>query len=350
MGAKLSMKKRILVAIALIGFVLGGVFVGHFYRVFFAKNTAFDSPTKEVLIPSININAAAYDSLSKVVKRIDLFQQAAIRKGYIPVPGRFILENGMNNNEMINRLRSENKPIKLTFNNQQTLMHLAGFVAQKIEADSISIVNAFLDASFLEEQKLTTENVFSICVPNTYEFFWNTNAKQFRDRMLLEYNRFWTPKREDARKKIRLDRVEVIALAAIVQLESYRVIERPTVAGVYLNRIRKRMRLQADPTVIYALKRKANNFDLDIRRVLYKDLKIESPYNTYRKRGIPPGPITMPDVSAIDAVLFPKNHSYLYFVADPDRTGFHLFAKTLTQHNTNKKKYTTWLRQRNIYR
>jgi len=344
------MKKRLLVAIALVGFVLGGVFVGHFYRVFFAKNTAFDSPTKEVLIPSVNINAAAYDTLSKVVKRIDLFQQAAIRKGYSPIPGRFILENGMNNNDMINRLRSENKPIKLTFNNQQTLMHLAGFVAQKIEADSISIVNAFLDASFLEEQELTKENVFSICIPNTYEFFWNTNATQFRDRMLLEYNRFWTPKRETARKKMRLDRVEVIALAAIVQLESYRVIERPTVAGVYLNRIRKRMRLQADPTVIYALKRKTNDFNLDIRRVLYKDLKIKSPYNTYRNRGIPPGPITMPDVSAIDAVLFPENHNYLYFVADPDRTGFHLFANTLSQHNKNKKKYTTWLRQRNIYR
>ena len=344
------MKKRLLVAIALVGFVLGGVFVGHFYRVFFAKNTAFDSPTKEVLIPSVNINAAAYDTLSKVVKRIDLFQQAAIRKGYSPIPGRFILENGMNNNDMINRLRSENKPIKLTFNNQQTLMHLAGFVAQKIEADSISIVNAFLDASFLEEQELTKENVFSICIPNTYEFFWNTNATQFRDRMLLEYNRFWTPKRETARKKMRLDRVEVIALAAIVQLESYRVIERPTVAGVYLNRIRKRMRLQADPTVIYALKRKTNDFNLDIRRVLYKDLKIKSPYNTYRNRGIPPGPINMPDVSAIDAVLFPENHNYLYFVADPDRTGFHLFANTLSQHNKNKKKYTTWLRQRNIYR
>lgn len=344
------MKKRLLVAIAIVGFVLGGVFVGHFYRVFFAKNTAFDSPTKEVLIPSVNINAAAYDTLSKVVKRIDLFQQAAIRKEYSPVPGRFILENGMNNNDMINRLRSENKPIKLTFNNQQTLMHLAGFVAQRIEADSTSIINSFLDPSFLEKKGFTSENVFSICIPNTYEFFWNTNATQFRDRMLLEYNRFWTPKRQTARKKMRLERVEVIALAAIVQLESYRVIERPTVAGVYLNRIRKRMRLQADPTVIYALKRKANDFDLDIRRVLYKDLKIKSPYNTYRNRGIPPGPITMPDVSAIDAVLFPKNHNHLYFVADPDRTGFHLFANTLSQHNKNKKKYTTWLRQRNIYR
>jgi len=344
------MKQRILVAIALVGVLIGGVFVAHFYRVFFASNTAFKSPTKEVLIPSENIQRAAYDTLSKVVKRIDLFQQAAIRKGYSPIPGRFILDKGMNNNDMINRLRAENKPLKLTFNNQKTLMHLAGFVGKKIEADSVDIVHAFADEVFLEQNQLSLENVFTLCIPNTYEFFWNTSATQFRDRMLLEHNRFWTPTRDAARKKMNLERTEVIALAAIVQLESYRVDERPTVAGVYLNRIRKRMRLQADPTVIYALKRKAKDFDLDIRRVLYKDLKIKSPYNTYRNRGIPPGPITMPDVSAIDAVLFPENHNYMYFVADPSRTGYHLFATTLKQHNKNKKHYTTWLRQKNIYR
>ena len=344
------MKQRILVAIALIGVLIGGAFVTHFYRVFFASNTAFETASKEVLIPSKYTQRAAYDTLSKTVKRIDLFQQAATRKGYSPIPGRFIFEKGMNNNEMINRLRAENKPLKLTFNNKQTLMHLAGFVAKKIEADSSSIATAFSDTTFLQQNGFTPENVFSICIPNTYEFFWNTNARHFRDRMLLEYNRFWTPKREAARRKMKLERTEVISLAAIVQLESYRVAERPTVAGVYLNRIRKRMRLQADPTIIYVLKRRANDFDLDIRRVLYEDLKIKSPYNTYRNRGVPPGPITMPDVSAIDAVLFAEKHKYLYFVADPDRTGYHLFATTLSQHNKNKKKYTTWLRQRNIYR
>lgn len=344
------MKQRILVAIALVGVLIGGIFVTHFYRVFFAKNTAFDTPSKEVLIPSENVQKAAYDTLSKVVKRIDLFQQAAKRKGYSPLPGRFVLGFGMNNNEMINQLRSQNKPLKLTFNNQMTLMHLAGFVNKKIEADSAAIMNAFYDTAFLQEMGFSTDNVFAICIPNTYEFFWNTSAEQFRDRMLLEYNRFWTPKREAARKGMNLDRTEVIALAAIVQLESYRVNERPIIAGVYLNRIRKRMRLQADPTVIYALRQKANDFDLNISRVLYKDLKIKSPYNTYRTRGIPPGPITMPDVSAIDAVLFPEKHNYLYFVADPESTGHHLFASTLSQHNKNKKKYTSWLRQRNIYR
>lgn len=344
------MIKRVLLATILLGILVGGVFVAHFYRVFFASNTAFETPTKEVLIPTENIQVAAYDTISKVVKRIDLFQQAAIRKGYHPIPGRFVLDFGMNNNEMINRLRIENKPLKLTFNNQKTLMHFARFVGNKIEADSTAIMQAFLDADFLEENGFNTENVFSICIPNTYEFYWNTTAIQFRDRMMLEYKRFWTPKREAARKKIKLSRTEVIALAAIVQLESYRKIERPKVAGVYLNRLRKRMRLQADPTIIYAIKRKANDFDMDIRRVLYVDLKIKSPYNTYRNRGVPPGPITMPDLSAIDAVLFAEKHSYLYFVADPDRTGYHLFATSLAEHNKNKKRYTSWLRQKNIYR
>ncbi|MGB0254800.1 MAG: endolytic transglycosylase MltG [Flavobacteriaceae bacterium] len=344
------MIKRVLLATILLGILVGGVFVAHFYRVFFASNTAFETPTKEVLIPTENIQLAAYDTISKVVKRIDLFQQAAIRKGYHPIPGRFVLDYGMNNNDMINRLRIENKPLKLTFNNQKTLMHFARFVGNKIEADSTAIMQAFLDADFLEENGFNTENVFSICIPNTYEFYWNTTAIQFRDRMMLEYKRFWTPKREAARKKIKLSRTEVVALAAIVQLESYRKVERPTVAGVYLNRLRKRMRLQADPTVIYALKRRANDFDLDIRRVLYVDLKIKSPYNTYRNRGVPPGPITMPDVSAIDAVLFAEKHPYLYFVADPDRTGYHLFATSLAEHNKNKKRYTSWLRQKNIYR
>ena len=329
------MKQRILVAIALIGFILGGVFVTHFYRVFFAKNTAFDTPTKEVLIPSENTPTAAYDTLSKTVKRIDLFQQAAIRKGYNPVPGRFVLEYGMNNNEMINRLRSENKPLKLTFNNQKTMFHLAGFVANKIEADSTAIVNAFFETSFLEANGLTAENVFSICLPNTYEFFWNTNAQQFRKRMLLEYNRFWTPKRERARKKINLSKEEVFILASIVQREASILSEQKKIATVYLNRLKKRMRLQSCPTVIYAHDILETDYDSEIRVLLYDHLKIKSPFNTYKTRGLPPGPIFMPEISTIDAVLFPVSHNYYFFVVDPKRPGYHNYSTTFRTHLQN---------------
>ena len=350
MGNNNQVIKRVFLAVLLLVFLIGSAFVFYFYSVFFASNTAFETSEKEILIPSSDTKVAAYDSISRVVERFDFFQQAASRKGYFPMPGRFVLDKGMNNNELINRLRSENKPIRLTFNNQKSLMHLASYVASKIETDSTAIMHAFYDEDFLQQNNLTQENVFSICLPNSYDVFWNTTGVQFRDRMLKQYKTFWTPKRESARKKIKLTREEVVALAAVVHKESYRVDERPLLAGAYLNRLRKRMRLQADPTVIYALMRKANNFDMDIRRVLYEDLKIRSPYNTYRNRGIPPGPITMPDISAINAVLFPVKHNYLYFVADPSRSGYHLFATKLSQHNKNKKIYTRWLRKKNIYR
>ena len=144
--------------------------------------------------------------------------------------------------------------------------------------------------------------------------------------------------------------MKVIYLAAIVQKETEKVDERPRVAGVYLNRINRKMKLQADPTVIYAMKSEFKNFDTIIKRVLYKDLKIDSPYNTYKNRGLPPGPITMPDISAIDAVLNPENHRFLYFVADPNNPGYHLFAKNGRDHNRNKKIYTRWLNRNRVYR
>src|SRR5210317_1219972 len=198
----MSMLKRVVLATVLLGALAGSFFVVHFYRIFFAPNTAFDTPTQEVLIPSENTKVAAYDTITQYVDHVDLFKQAAIKKGYAPIPGRFVFDNGMSNNEMINRLRIDNCPVKITFNNQKTLMHLAGYMATKIEADSTSIVQAFLDTDFLNENGFTATNSFAICLPNTYEFFWNTSAEQFRDRMLLEYNRFWTDKREAARKKI----------------------------------------------------------------------------------------------------------------------------------------------------
>src|SRR5699024_1911088 len=180
-------------------------------------------------------------------------------------------------------------------------------------------------------------------IPNTYEFYWNTSAEGFRDRMKTEYEKFWTENRVEKAQKLNLSKEEVISLAAIVQKETAMADERPRVAGVYLNRLKIGMLLQADPTVIYAIKRNTNDFDQVIKRVLYVDLETDSPYNTYKYPGIPPGPIAMPDISSIDAVLNPENHSYLYFVADVENFGYHKFAKTLAQHNINKQDYIRWL-------
>ena len=168
--------------------------------------------------------------------------------------------------------------------------------------------------------------------------------------MLTEYKRFWNQKRLEKAKALDLNRSEVIALAAVVHKETAKVDERPRVAGVYLNRIRRGMLLQADPTVIYAIKKHTGNYDTIIKRVLYKDLELDSPFNTYKYVGIPPGPIIMPDISAVDAVLSPEKHDFLYFVANVENFGYHMFAKTLAQHNRNKEQYVRWINKQKIRR
>ena len=342
----MSILKRVVLATVLLGVLIGGLFVAHFYRVFFASNTAFATATQEVLIPSENTKVAAYDTITQYVVSVGRFKQAALKKGYAPIPGRFVFDRGMNNNEMINRLRADNRPVKITFNNQKTLKHLAGYMATKIEADSVSIVQSFLDDRFLNENGFTAENVYSICLPNTYEFFWNTSADQFRKRMLFEYNRFWTDEREAARKKVKLSREEVVVLASIVQREANVLSEQKLIATVYLNRLKKRMRLQSCPTVIYAHDILENDYDSGIRTLLYEHLKVKSPYNTYKTRGLPPGPIFMPEIATIDAVLFPVKHNYFYFVVDPSRPGYHKYSTTFGNHLENKDRLKKYIRNR----
>ena len=168
--------------------------------------------------------------------------------------------------------------------------------------------------------------------------------------MKTEYERFWNESRTEKAKKINLSKEQVMALASIVQKETAKVEERPRVAGVYINRLKAGMLLQADPTVIYAIKRESGDYNQIIKRVLYKDLELDSPYNTYKYAGVPPGPITMPDISSIDAVLNPEKHDYYYFVADVTNFGYHKFAKSLAQHNVNKAEYVRWVNSQGLNR
>ncbi len=334
-----------MVAIATILFML-------FWWLFFASNTYFTNKTQSVYIPT----GTDFNSLKSIVKpylkNSTTFEWAARAKRYHlnPKPGHYVLAQGMGNQKLINTLRARNTEIEVVFNNQQTLAELAGRVSEQIEADSLSLLDAFNDEDFLKQQELKSDQALTLFIPNTYMMYWNTDATSFAKRMAKESARFWNEDREMRRKTLKMTRAEVITLAAIVHQESRKTDERPRVAGVYLNRLKRGMKLQADPTVVYAMKKKANDFDLDVRRVLYKDLRIESPYNTYRYKGLPPGPICMPDIDAIDAVLQPEQHSYLYFVADPSRPGYHLFGKTLTQHAANKRIYTRWLNRNGIMR
>jgi UPF0755 protein len=234
------------------------------------------------------------------------------------------------------------KPIKISFNNQDSLEKLAGRLAQQIESDSLSLLNAFKDKDFLNENGFDLTNALSIFIPNSYEFYWNTSAENFRDKMMKEYNVFWNESRIQKAKNLNLTPLQVSTLASIVQKETSTVSERKTVAGLYLNRLRDNMLLQADPTVIFAV-RQVKGQKFEMKRVLLKDLEINSPYNTYKNEGLPPGPISMPDISSIEAVLNPEIHQYYYMCASVTDFGKHAFAKTLAQHNVNAAKYQKWV-------
>lgn len=344
--------KKVIAATALLGLVIAGIFAYMVYGKFFSPNTAFNNEEAHVYIPSdANYNDVRAD-LEPLVKDIVSFDEVAERKGYVNAikPGHFIIKKGSNNNEIINSIRSGNIPVKISFNNQERLENLAGRIGGQIEADSTSLVEAFTDENFLNKNGFEKNTALSMYLPNTYEFYWNTNAEEFRDRMLQEYERFWTQERKSQAEAQGLTPQEVYTLASIVQKETAKADERPRVAGVYLNRLHNNWKLDADPTVIYAVKKSQNDFDQVIKRVLYRDLETDSPYNTYKYGGLPPGPIFMPDLSSIKAVLNPEQHEYYFFVADVSKPGYHLFAKTVAQHNANRKQYIDWINAQGINR
>lgn len=348
----MSNLKKVVLATVLLGLVVMAGFAYFVYTSVFTENTTFNNDVAHIYIPTGARFRDVLEQIRPLIKDDISFEAVANRKGY-PAnikPGHYIIKRGMSNNDIINTIRSTNIPIKVKFNNQERLENLAGHLARQMEPDSLTFLNAFKDSKFLNEVGFSEDNALGMYIPNTYEVYWNTSATNFRDRMLKEYNAFWTPERNTKAKALGLSRDQVIALAAIVQKETAKIDERPRVAGVYLNRLKVGMLLQADPTVIYAKKKTENDFDQIIKRVLYVDLEIDSPYNTYKYAGIPPGPIAMPDISAIDAVLHPESHDYYYFVANVKNFGYHKFAKTLAQHNANKAEYVRWISQNGVNR
>ncbi|MGX1929149.1 endolytic transglycosylase MltG [Flagellimonas sp. 2504JD4-2] len=344
--------KKILWAVAILGLLVCGFVVYQIYSAIFSPNTQFSNDEAYIYIASNASLSDVKESLEPLLKDVSTFESVADRKGYSTniKGGKYAIRKGMNNNEIINTLRSQNIPVKVSFNNQERLETLAGRISNQIEADSLSLLNAFSDTEFLEASGFDQDTKLCMYLPNTYEFFWNTSAQNFRDRMLKEYKKYWNAERLGKAEVLNLTPTQVISLAAVVQKETVKADEKPRVAGVYLNRVKKRIPLQADPTVIFAIKKETGNYDTIIKRVLYRDLEMESPYNTYKYSGVPPGPITMPDISSIEAVLNPEEHDYLYFVADVSNFGYHIFAKTLVQHNRNKVQYVKWLNAKKVYR
>ncbi|MCC9016781.1 endolytic transglycosylase MltG [Flavobacterium lipolyticum] len=346
----MSIKKIItLTAVAVISVLMVYGFI--LISKIFSANTKFEDKELYVYVPT----GANYTDVKKIlepyIKNFEDFEMVADKRSYPEnvKSGRFLLKKDMNNMDLVRAMRS-NVPVKLAFNNQERLENFAGRVGSEIEADSLSLLKAFRDPEFLAANGFNEENVFAMFIPNTYEIYWNTSAVKFRDKMIKEYHNFWTAERIEKAKKQGLTPVQVTILASIVHKESVKKDERPRIAGVYLNRLRLEMPLQADPTVIYALKLRDNNFDQVIKRVFYNDLIMKSPYNTYVNIGLPPGPIAMPDITALDAVLNPEKNDYIYFCASVERFGYHEFAATLAEHNVNAKKYSDWIASQGVTR
>ena len=316
----------------------------------------------EIFIPTGATYAQVEDSLRRGggVKMYK-FAIIAYLKGYPSSvkPGRYVLQRGATAMSVVNRLRiGQQDQIKLTFNKVRSVAELAGIVSRQIEADSASIVQLLENDGFLSQftynaqetdsrenvarLPFTSQNVLSCFIPNTYYCFWNMDAEKFFMRMYREQDHFWNAFRCGQANALQLNRVQIITLASIVEEESQKKDERPDIASVYLNRYRKGMRLQADPTVKYAVG------DFSIRRILKEHLQTDSPYNTYIYKGLPPGPICTPSVSSIDAVLQNKSTDYLYFCAKADFSGCHSFARSYQEHLANARSYQKELNGRGI--
>ena len=342
------MIKKILIIIGII-LLIGGTIAYHFYNKIYHKNV---TETTYIYIPTNTDINKVYELIDPFLKNKNSFKWVAEKKNYPNKirAGKFKITEGMNNDELVDHLRGGMpETITVTFNNQDSFESLAGRISNQIEADSISILETMNDAVFLKNNDFNKNTSLAMYIPNSYNFYWNTSADEFRNKMLKEYKLFWNTERLEKAKKQNLTPLQVTTLASIVQKETATVSERPKVAGLYLNRLKDFWPLQADPTIIYAIKQKLGQ-DTEIKRVLTKDLTIDSPYNTYINFGLPPGPIGMPDISSIEAVLNPDNHNYFYMCASVEKPGQHEFAKTLSQHNINARKYQNWINKQGIIR
>lgn len=308
-------------------------------------------PDKEIIlyIPESASYSQAMDSIKAhiPIKHPVVFDRIAKRKNY-PAnvkPGRYVIKQKMSYVEAINMFRSgDQAPVNLTFNNVRTLYDLAGKIGGQISADSTGIINFLSDTANYVGDGFTRETIISVFIPNTYQFFWNTDPEELYLRMLKESRKFWNDDRKSKAKAVDLTPSEVSTLASIVDEEAAKADEKPRIAGVYLNRLRRGIPLQADPTIKFALN------DFSLTRILKRHLRIDSPYNTYIYGGLPPGPIGCPTIGSLDAVLNAENHDYLYFVAKADFSGYHHFSRTLSEHNRYAAIYQRELNKRKIFR
>lgn len=258
-------------------------------------------------------------------------------------PGRYKIKRSMTNQEAVRMLRSGNQsPVKLTFNNVRLKQDLVKRVSKNLNLSPAQLEKLLNDPKTVGKYGFDTTNIVSMFLPNTYQVYWNTSPEKLLERMHREYKKFWNKKRLAKAKNMGLKPTEVSVLASIVQAETAKNDEKARIAGVYVNRLQKDIPLEADPTLVFALK------DFGLKRVLNKHKEVKSPYNTYKNRGLPPGPINIPSISSLNAVLDYEQHDYLFFCAKADFSGYHAFAKTNAQHERNARLYHKALNMRRI--
>ena len=270
---------------------------------------------------------------------------AELKKYQISIkPGRYHIKSDMNNNQLVNMLRSgHQEAIHFTFNNIRTLEDFAHTISKELSIDSLEFMQKMNDLEYVKKLGFTQENVIGMFIPNTYQVFWNTSLEKFIKRMQKEYHDFWNSTRLDKAKKASFSPTDISVIASIVEEETNNTSEHPIVAGVYINRLNKGWKLDACPTLKFALG------DFSIKRVLDQHMEIDSPYNTYKNAGLPPGPVRMPSIQVIDAVLNYKQHNYMFFCAKSDFSGSHHFSRTLREHNRHAAEYHKALNKRKIY-
>lgn len=340
-------KGKIFLALALAVLVVSGYYGFKFYKVYFAPNTT--GKEKYLYVRTGSQLDDLFEELRRkdILTEIGTFSQAAAKMDLARSlkPGRYKLNKGMNNRSIINMLKSGNQdPVKLKFQNLRKKENFAGYLSRNLEPDSLTFINLLDSAALIEKYGFNKDNSYVMFIPNTYEMYWNVTAAAFFERMHKEYEKFWTEERRQKAAALNLSPIQVSILASIVDAEALYDKEMPVIAGLYLNRLNKGILLQADPTVIFA------NDDFTVKRVTNSLLQVQSRYNTYKYAGLPPGPIMMPSINAIDAVLNREKNNYIYMCAKEDFSGYHNFAVTVQEHELNAKKYRDALNKRNIYK
>jgi UPF0755 protein len=343
------MKRRTIISLSIFSGVIFVLCITFVYRQLYGMNIKTGGKKIALFIPEGSSYSQAIDSIKAHIhiRHSKTFRWIADKKKYpqLVKPGLYIIESDMSYTALINLLRSgRQSPVNVTFNNIRTLNDLAGKIGRQINADSAQIISFLSDPDNYSGDGFTRENVIAVFIPNTYQFFWNTSAEGLYTRMLREYNKFWNDERKARAKSENLTQIEVAILASIIDDEVAKADEKSRIAGVYLNRLRRGIPLQACPTIRFALN------DFTITRVLTKHLTIDSPYNTYKHNGFPPGPIGCPTIEGIDAVLNAEKHDYLYFAAKADFSGYHNFSRTLAEHNRYAALYQKELNKRKIFR